>query len=161
MAAGMLANGSTGQRVEALQKSLIELGLNPGPVDGIFGSKTQRAVKAFQRREKLEIDGIVGPKTRAALTVRKKEAREKARAKAAQQAAKEKAAKQAAATAAKAAALKSAMAKKPTTAAKAAPKKAAPKKAAPKRAAPKTVKGAAAGTAKAIADAAKQAAKRR
>ncbi len=36
---------------------------NPGPIDGQFGPKTQAAVKAFQTREKIEVDGIVGPQT--------------------------------------------------------------------------------------------------
>ncbi|MBY0200212.1 peptidoglycan-binding protein [Priestia megaterium] len=36
-------------------------------VDGIFGSKTQNQVKAFQAAHNLKTDGIVGPKTWAAL----------------------------------------------------------------------------------------------
>jgi hypothetical protein len=36
-------------------------------VDGVFGPVTERAVKRFQRRKGLVVDGIVGPQTRAAL----------------------------------------------------------------------------------------------
>jgi peptidoglycan hydrolase-like protein with peptidoglycan-binding domain len=36
-------------------------------VDSEFGPKTRDAVKAFQRKQKLEVDGIVGPKAWAAL----------------------------------------------------------------------------------------------
>ena len=32
---------------------------------GIFGTNTEKAVKIFQKKYKLEVDGIVGPKTRA------------------------------------------------------------------------------------------------
>lgn len=63
----MLRNGSRGEEVEALQKKLLAMGINPGPVDGAFGPKTDAAVRRFQEREDLQVDGIVGPKTFAAL----------------------------------------------------------------------------------------------
>jgi peptidoglycan hydrolase-like protein with peptidoglycan-binding domain len=63
----MLRSGSTGETVEALQKKLLALGINPGPVDGIFGSKTDAAVRRFQEREGLDSDGIAGPQTFGAL----------------------------------------------------------------------------------------------
>ena len=47
------------------QKYLQELGLYHGVVDGIYGPKTKKAVKAFQRMYGLEADGIIGPKTEA------------------------------------------------------------------------------------------------
>ena len=36
-------------------------------MDGIFGALTKAAVLKFQKKQKLVQDGIVGPKTRAAL----------------------------------------------------------------------------------------------
>ena len=58
----MLRKGDKGQQVRALQKILGGL-----EVDGEFGPLTQSAVEAYQRQYKLEIDGIVGPKTWAVL----------------------------------------------------------------------------------------------
>ncbi len=62
-----LRRGDRGARVFDLQRRLNELGYNPGPVDGIFGPRTEAAVRAFQRDAGLVPDGIVGPRTRAAL----------------------------------------------------------------------------------------------
>ncbi len=63
----MLREGSRGDAVEALQKKLLGQGVNPGPIDGIFGHKTEEALRRFQEREGLEVDGIAGPKTFAAI----------------------------------------------------------------------------------------------
>ncbi len=63
----MLRNGSSGDAVEALQKKLIGQGGNPGPVDGVFGPKTEEAVRRFQERSGLAADGIAGPNTFRAL----------------------------------------------------------------------------------------------
>lgn len=59
----LLRRGSRGEAVRTLQKALNTLGFNCGAVDGIFGSKTEAAVKAFQRAYNLKVDGIVGPQT--------------------------------------------------------------------------------------------------
>ncbi len=53
--------------VAALQVGLRELGFDPGPIDGISGAWTRSAVRRFQRRKRLVVDGIAGPKTRRAL----------------------------------------------------------------------------------------------
>jgi lysozyme family protein len=59
--------------VEIVQRRLRVLGIDPGTIDGDFGPNTEHAVRLFQARsadaagEPLEIDGIVGPKTWAAL----------------------------------------------------------------------------------------------
>jgi peptidoglycan L-alanyl-D-glutamate endopeptidase CwlK len=58
---------SSGADVSLLQQSLEKTGFNPGLIDGDFGPATQAAVIAFQRSEGLLADGIVGPKTAAAL----------------------------------------------------------------------------------------------
>ena len=50
-----------------IQTQLSKLGFDPGPVDGIPGRQTTRAVIAFQRTRGLQDDGVVGPKTLAAL----------------------------------------------------------------------------------------------
>lgn len=50
-----------------IQERLHVLGYDPGPVDGIPGRLTIAAIEAFQKDEALTVDGIVGPKTLAAL----------------------------------------------------------------------------------------------
>lgn len=59
--------GSVGSEVTFLQNLLTKLGYEIGPIDGVFGSKTQEAVKKFQKKSNLKQDGIVGPQTWAAL----------------------------------------------------------------------------------------------
>ncbi|MBI5156518.1 MAG: peptidoglycan-binding protein [Acidimicrobiia bacterium] len=63
----LLRRGTAGDQVRALQQLLNLLGFNPGPIDGAFGSRTDRAVAAFQRASSLHPDGIVGTESRAAL----------------------------------------------------------------------------------------------
>lgn len=58
-----LRRGSRRSAVSDLQRRLQALGFNPGPADGIFGSGTDAAVRAFQRSRGLAADGIVGPAT--------------------------------------------------------------------------------------------------
>jgi hypothetical protein len=53
--------------VRAIQAELLFNNTSPGPVDGIFGLKTQQAVKNFQSRSGLGIDGVIGPKTARSL----------------------------------------------------------------------------------------------
>ena len=53
--------------IAALQVALRGKGLYAGPVDGVTGRATTDAVRAFQRRARLTVDGVVGPRTRAAL----------------------------------------------------------------------------------------------
>jgi len=63
MAEPTLKKGSKGQAVKDLQEALTALGLAPGPIDGVFGKKTEDAVKAFQKLKDLEVDGVAGPIT--------------------------------------------------------------------------------------------------
>jgi len=58
-----LRKGDTGEDVHQLQIALDGLEFNVGPLDGIFGPSTESAVLGFQAREKLLVDGIVGPVT--------------------------------------------------------------------------------------------------
>lgn len=66
-AASVLKRGSTGATVKTLQTKLKNWGYYSGKVDGIFGSGTERAVRYFQRVNKLTVDGVVGSKTAKAL----------------------------------------------------------------------------------------------
>src|SRR5829696_9897649 len=59
--------GSSGEEVVRIQERLQELGLYTGALDGRFGGGTESAVKAFQAKENLEVDGVVGPVTFKAL----------------------------------------------------------------------------------------------
>lgn len=50
-----------------IQQKLVTAGFDPGPIDGAWGPKTQKALIDFQRANGLTADGIVGPMTRKAL----------------------------------------------------------------------------------------------
>lgn len=65
---GMLRLGSTGAAVRELQTLLQRAGYSIA-VDGDFGTATKKAVVEFQHSQKLEVDGVVGPKTQEALKV--------------------------------------------------------------------------------------------
>lgn len=56
-----------GEKVRLLQELLKKAGFDPGKADGIFGAGTENAVINFQKSSDLVFDGIVGPKTIAAL----------------------------------------------------------------------------------------------
>ncbi|WP_228731239.1 peptidoglycan-binding domain-containing protein [Clostridium zeae] len=62
---GVVERGDEGKAVRQVQSALVALGyLSSSSVDGIFGTKTYNAVKAFQKHESLTpYDGIVGKKT--------------------------------------------------------------------------------------------------
>jgi peptidoglycan hydrolase-like protein with peptidoglycan-binding domain len=53
--------------VAALQVGLRAHGLYRGPIDGITGPATARAIRKLQARARIGVDGIVGPRTRRAL----------------------------------------------------------------------------------------------
>jgi hypothetical protein len=70
MAATLLRRGSSGREVSELQSKLNANGPTFLPrlaVDSIFGPRTDARVREFQRLSGLQVDGIVGPNTRAAL----------------------------------------------------------------------------------------------
>jgi hypothetical protein len=62
----LLREGDSGPDVEQLQRLLTSAGY-PCAADGSFGPLTNQAVRAFQSSRSLDIDGIVGPQTWAAL----------------------------------------------------------------------------------------------
>jgi len=55
--------GSTGSEVRQIQEKLIRWGYLSGTADGIYGAKTEAAVKRFQKNNGLTPDGIAGPAT--------------------------------------------------------------------------------------------------
>ena len=59
--------GSSGEAVRTIQTKLQRWGYYDGAIDGVFGSETTAAVKEFQRKNGLAVDGIVGPRTLEAL----------------------------------------------------------------------------------------------
>ena len=61
--------GSRGDEVTQIQTKLKRWGYYNGNIDGIYGSQTQEAVRYFQRKNGLTVDGIAGPKTLAAMGI--------------------------------------------------------------------------------------------
>ncbi|MCC4635332.1 peptidoglycan-binding protein [Xanthomonas dyei] len=69
---GKLEQGERGEQVKQLQSQLVQLGAvgrdgKPLHADGDFGGNTKYAVEQFQREHGLQIDGVVGQQTQAAL----------------------------------------------------------------------------------------------
>lgn len=71
MAYKTIQYGSSGEDVKKLQKELNKQGYKLD-VDGQFGSKTQSAVKDYQKKNNLSVDGIVGKNTWGSLTANTK-----------------------------------------------------------------------------------------
>ena len=61
--------GSTGAAVKQIQTKLKNWGYYSGGVDGVYGSATEAAVRAFQRKNGLTADGKAGPQTLKALGI--------------------------------------------------------------------------------------------
>lgn len=53
--------------IASLQAGLRQLGYETGPIDGVVGPRTTAAIKAFQYAEHLHVDGTLSPPTRAVL----------------------------------------------------------------------------------------------
>lgn len=58
-----LRPASQGEDVSNLQTALFNAGYDPGPVDGVYGPKTEAVVKALQDELGLTADGVTGPPT--------------------------------------------------------------------------------------------------
>ncbi len=69
----IVKKGATGGRVRAIQYLLNQRDNAKLKVDGSYGTSTQAAVKVFQRKAKISVDGIVGPATwtKLIITVKK------------------------------------------------------------------------------------------
>lgn len=65
--AAVYQQGSYGTTVRTIQRKLKNWGYYKGAVDGIFGSQTKAAVRYFQKKNGLKVDGIVGNQTLKAL----------------------------------------------------------------------------------------------
>lgn len=61
--------GSRGSEVTQIQTKLKRWGYYKGNIDGIYGSQTLEAVKYFQRKNGLTVDGIAGPATLRAMGI--------------------------------------------------------------------------------------------
>lgn len=46
------------------QQSLVEKGLNPGPLDGFWGPQTEKALMKYQKREGLAVNGKLDAATK-------------------------------------------------------------------------------------------------
>ncbi len=67
--AAIYRRGSTGSIVTEIQRRLYNWGYYSDGIDGIFGSRTEKAVRYFQQKNGLAVDGIVGKATLAALGI--------------------------------------------------------------------------------------------
>ncbi|TGE33967.1 spore cortex-lytic enzyme [Desulfosporosinus sp. Sb-LF] len=59
----LLGRGSKGPEVKELQTKLTQLGYGVGTADGKFGSKTEAAIRKFQKDHGLRVDGLAGTQT--------------------------------------------------------------------------------------------------
>lgn len=69
MAYAISQYGSSGDEVKQIQTKLRDWGYYKGSVDGVYGSQTYEAVKAFQSSNGLTADGIAGSQTLQALGI--------------------------------------------------------------------------------------------
>ena len=61
--ADLYKRGSSGDTVREIQTRLKNWGYYNGAVDGIYGSGTEEAVRLFQRKNGLSVDGVAGSDT--------------------------------------------------------------------------------------------------
>jgi peptidoglycan hydrolase-like protein with peptidoglycan-binding domain len=66
----MATNGQADAgQVKSLQKALQEKGMDPGPIDGIMGPRTQQALRDYQKGQSLPETGRLDAQTREKLGV--------------------------------------------------------------------------------------------
>ena len=68
-AAAAYKKGSAGSVVTQIQQKLSQWGYYSGSVDGVYGSQTEKAVRQFQRKNGLTVDGVAGKQTLAAMGI--------------------------------------------------------------------------------------------
>jgi hypothetical protein len=64
-----MTGGASSEQVKSVQKALQDKGMDPGPLDGVMGPKTMAALKAFQKDQKLPESGKLDDQTREKLGV--------------------------------------------------------------------------------------------
>lgn len=62
-------NGSRGEEVRKIQTKLKNWGYYNGSVDGVYGWQTESAVRSFQKKNGLSVDGVAGTKTLNAMGI--------------------------------------------------------------------------------------------
>ena len=72
------SKGSNANKINPteIQKALTEAGFYKGAIDGVIGSKTRSAIRTFQEKHGLTVDGVCGPKTWEKLKAYLEEAQE-------------------------------------------------------------------------------------
>ena len=68
-AAAAYKKGYAGSVVTQIQQKLSQWGYYSGSVDGVYGSQTEKAVRQFQRKNGLTVDGVAGKQTLAAMGI--------------------------------------------------------------------------------------------
>lgn len=68
-ASALSKNGSSGEEVRKIQTKLKNWGYYNGSVDGIYGWQTENAVRSFQKKNGLKVDGVAGQATLNAMGI--------------------------------------------------------------------------------------------
>lgn len=68
-ASAVSKNGSRGEEVKKIQTKLKNWGYYGGSIDGVYGWQTENAVKSFQRKNGLTVDGVAGTQTLTAMGI--------------------------------------------------------------------------------------------
>lgn len=63
------SGGAKSDQVKSVQQALQDKGHDPGPIDGVMGPKTMAALRAFQKDQKLQETGRLDDQTREKLGV--------------------------------------------------------------------------------------------
>ena len=68
-ASALSKNGSSGEEVRKIQTKLKNWGYYNGSVDGVYGWQTENAVRSFQKKNGLKVDGVAGQATLNAMGI--------------------------------------------------------------------------------------------